>query len=473
MRFRKAYNRRTIVITLFIVFSCVNFSYTSPVLRIPIDMSTIKDRSIHYINFQPLSVSPAGTPNIIDNVHKRIYLNEGGIVVADRRYSLTSGNAPNTTCCFCIVKNTETGHYAAAHIMGKVIGIHNIDYQYKTPEKAISKMISFLKTLDTDMDRKKLVAILIGGGHLEASIQEVALKNFNDTRQILGAKGIFIINEEVVSEYKKGINFSGTDKIDVTHFEGFEDNYAIVKNTSFYFSQPRQGQALASNEREAESPKTLKQELIKFVKAVNPIVPRIVELATAKVGFDIYDRKITVSEYPYGCAVGSIAGQYILEKLYGDRIKMELIELSHPKMEEFEIGMHVAIIIHDNITGRKYFMSFFEGVWNDAYPHERTREIEFHLPDGSSQTDFFTTTEYAEWFESQEFSPEFFEFVDNKDITEKTGLTVLNKYRYEELEETETIRIFSAIENTVDFDALRFLLNRGRYFSSKTIRTGC
>jgi hypothetical protein len=225
-------------------------------------------------------------------------------------------------------------------------------------------------------------------------------------------------------------------------------------------------QILASGE-------TLKQELIKFVKVVNPIVSRIVELATTNVGFDTYDRKIAVSEYPYGCAIGSIASKHMLEKLYGDRIKIELIELSHPKMKELEIGMHVVSIIYDNITGKKYFMSFFEGVWNDSYPYERMREIEFYLPDGNSYRDFFITQEYAEWFKKQEFSPKFFEFIDNEDITEKTGLTVLGKYKYEELKESELTLIFSAIGSTVDFDSLRFLLNRSKYFTTKTIRTGC
>jgi len=220
-KFKKDYNLKILFIILIMAFSWIDFSYPMSALRVPIDTSKTKKRISKYVNPESLSENLPGMPNIIDRKKKKIVLKEGGIVAAYKSYSITTGEDHITSCCLCIIKNIKTGHYAAAHIMGRVLAPQQPNYKYRLPKKAVPKMTSFLKALDPDMKRRDLVAVIIGGGSQGEPMQELALENFNNVKQSLKEEGISVIAEEPVSEYKKLFRFSGTGKVHIAHLERF------------------------------------------------------------------------------------------------------------------------------------------------------------------------------------------------------------------------------------------------------------
>lgn len=207
-----------------------------------------------------------------------------------------------------------------------------------------------------------------------------------------------------------------------------------------------------------EKGQEVEEGLIKFAKEFQPIMDKIVEVTTEKSGFTVDSEKVIVNDYPYGCVTSGFATRYVIEKLYGDRLTVQLVEVLHPEMKRLNVGRHVANIIVDNLTGRKYFMSFFEGIWDDSYPGERTREIRSFLHFTQMRFDNTPTPAYAEWFKEQEFPPVFFEFREFKDITEATRLVVLGGYA-EKAPEAETTRIFNYIDAIINFDEWRARLD--------------
>lgn len=224
------------------------------------------------------------------------------------------------------------------------------------------------------------------------------------------------------------------------------------------------GKALASGQGIEES-------LVKFTKKFHPIVDKMVERVSRETGFTLNGKKVIVSDYPLGCARGAIATKYMLQKLCGDRITVQLFNASHPEMERLKIGKHIVNIILDNATGKKYFMSFFEGIWNDTYPHERMRQIKFFMSFNQMRIDYMPTPKYSKWFKKQRFPAVLFEFKENEDITGITGLTLLDEFKEEGLPESETKPIFSYIENAVSFDKWHALLDIDQILSSTASRS--
>lgn len=237
----KKINRTTNIAVIFIligIFLCQNaaYSYDMSCLRVPLDVDKKRIKEVLSEIYEPLLVSNKYSPTYIDK-DKQVILGGGGIVVSHESYKLSSANTSNLTGCFCIIKDTRTGNYAASHILGK--GIRGVDYPYKNIKIAVPKMLSLLKGFEPDTRNNELVAIVIGGGHHDEKIRKLAENNYDNLKETLRSEGISIASEEPVSEFEKDMQFSGTNKIDIFHLDVFHDRsaFAIINQTSLYFPE--------------------------------------------------------------------------------------------------------------------------------------------------------------------------------------------------------------------------------------------
>lgn len=177
------------------------------------------------------------------------------------------------------------------------------------------------------------------------------------------------------------------------------------------------------DEEEKDKPRmSFEQHIRQFVNELHPILHKAVEMHTEQEAINEKGKVEKVSIYPYGCIVGSAASRYLLLKIYNNRLKIEAVRVTHPKQKRLMQGRHLALIIIDNITGKKYFLSFFEGIWDDSHNFPRARTLTFKYP--FKHTAERATLEYIDWFKKKKFPPVFFEFKKNKDILNLTELTV-------------------------------------------------
>lgn len=169
----------------------------------------------------------------------------------------------------------------------------------------------------------------------------------------------------------------------------------------------------------------LEEKIQRFAEVFQPVLHEVLERGTEEIVVNGELAIEKVSMYPRACLLGCIIARYAMQRIYGDRITVKMVTVSHPQMERLKISSHAVMIILDNVTDKKYFLSFFEGIWDDTSPVVSYKEVS--VLRGDSPVQLRPTREYIRWFKEQEFPPVFFEFEDYEDIFRRTDLTILNE----------------------------------------------
>ena len=170
-----------------------------------------------------------------------------------------------------------------------------------------------------------------------------------------------------------------------------------------------------------------------LIKEFHPVLQRAIEFGSKRTVVNSFGFKATRFIYPYACFVGCCAAKFTLDRIYGKRITVDIAEFHHPRMKELSIERHFALIVTDNLSGKKYFLSFFEGLFNEDFKSKRVEKVKFLEYSYDDEEDICNTLKYTKWYKKQNFPPVFFEFENFKKVTDLTGLVIIALFEEDDL----------------------------------------